>query len=142
MIQKLNAILFVLFSIFMVSCHNYERTTTESQAIQNGDSALRADSIKAVRGNDAEKAIYQKDLQSKIDSMNARLIKMDSINAKRKHVDQAKWFAARKQINARIQRLQARQVEVASVKRNKWKEFKEQIDTAIQNIKYEWKNGE
>jgi len=140
--KKLLSPLLILLVLFMASCHNYDRTTTESKAIQSGDSALRADSIKAIRGDNEEKAAYQKYLQLKIDSMNARLIKMDSINAKRKNVDQARWFAARKQINAGIHRLQARQMEVSSVKRNVWKEFKEQIDTAIQNIKYEWKNGE
>ena len=134
--------LLILFVFFLASCHNYERTTAENQATQNGDSSLRADSIKAIRGDEAEKAAYQKDLQTKIDSMNARLIKMDSINAKRKKLDKSRWFAVRKQINAGIRRLQARQREVASVKKNVWKEFKEQIDTAIQNIKYEWKNGE
>ena len=132
----------ILLALLAVSCHNYDRTTSESQAIQNGDSAIRADSIKAIRGDEEERAAYQKDLQLKIDSLNARLIKMDSINAKRKNVDLARWFAARKRINAGIQRLQARQTEVASVKRNVWNEFKAQIDTAIQNIKYEWKNGE
>jgi hypothetical protein len=98
MIQKLKAPLYIFVLLLMASCHNYERTTAESQAIQNGDSALRADSIKAIKGNDEEKAVYQKDLQLKIDSLNARLIKMDSTNAKRKNVNKAKWFAARKQI--------------------------------------------
>ena len=140
--KKISSPLLVIFAFFMASCHNYDRTTAESQAIQNGDSALRADSIKAANGDQNARFDYQKDLQLKIDSMNARLIKMDSINAKRNNVDQAKWYSARKQINAGIQRLQARQKEVSSVKRNVWKEFKEQIDTALKNIKYEWKNGE
>src|ERR1700729_498333 len=100
--KKLLSPLLILFVFIMASCHNYERTTTESQAIQNGDSALRADSIKATKGDQNARLAYQKDLQLKIDSMNVRLIKMDSINAKRKNVDQAKWYAARKQINAGI----------------------------------------
>jgi TolA-binding protein len=133
---------FIFFVTWLTSCHNYDRTTAENQAIQNGDSAVRADSIKAVKGDQNARMAYQKDLQVKIDSMNARLIKMDSINARRKNVDQAKWYAARKRINAGIQRLQARQAEISNVKKDKWKEFKNQIDTAVQNIKYEWKNGE
>ena len=132
----------IVFVTGLSSCHNYSRTTAEEQAKQNGDSAIRADSIKAAKGDQDARFAYQKDLQLKIDSMNARLIKMDSINARRKNVDQAKWYAARKQINAGIRRLQARQVDIANVKKDKWKEFKESIDTAIQNIKYEWKNGE
>jgi hypothetical protein len=140
--KKLMFPIYCVLFFSLVSCHNYERSDSKNIAGSTSDSTLKADSIRTGTNSRNDRVVYIKALQFKIDSMQTKLNKFDSISQNKLTKEAAKWHENRKHVIASIQRLKDKLALAGSVAENKWQDFKQQMDTAIRNIKDDWKYGE
>src|ERR1022692_1477607 len=98
--KKLMFPIYCVLFFSLVSCHNYERSDSKNIAGSTSDSTLKADSIRTGTNSRNDRVVYIKALQFKIDSMQTKLNKFDSISQNKLTKEAAKWHENRKHVIA------------------------------------------